>query len=115
MPCKGTAFYWLYRSSARKGFAQTSSNQQHCVRVRHSIAQTLTSILRVIQELSCVIQSHNYIIFTLNFCCGELPRSRSYGRTAALRLIVQPCNENEEKDDPFFFIFSNIGSPVEGN
>jgi hypothetical protein len=26
-------------------------------------------------------------------------RSRRYGRTAALRLIVQPCDEVEEKDD----------------
>ena len=24
--------------------------------------------------------------------CGEGPRRRSYGRTAALRLIVQPCD-----------------------
>jgi hypothetical protein len=39
------------------------------------------------------------------FSCGEEPRSRSYGRTAALRLIVQPCNEDEEKDD-YFFHFS---------
>jgi hypothetical protein len=30
----------------------------------------------------------------------EGPRSRCYGRTAALRLIVQPCDEDEE-----FFIF----------
>jgi hypothetical protein len=29
---------------------------------------------------------------------GEGPRSRYYGRTAALRLIVQPCDE----DDYFF-------------
>jgi hypothetical protein len=28
------------------------------------------------------------------FFCGEGPRSRCYGRTAALRLIVQPCDEN---------------------
>jgi hypothetical protein len=35
------------------------------------------------------------------FCEG--PRSRSYGRTAALRLIVQPCDKDEEKDDGFFF------------
>jgi hypothetical protein len=33
--------------------------------------------------------------------CGEGPRSRSYGRTAALRLIVQPSDEDEEKDDQF--------------
>jgi hypothetical protein len=25
----------------------------------------------------------------------EGPRSRSYGRTAALRLIVQPCDEDD--------------------
>jgi hypothetical protein len=27
--------------------------------------------------------------------CGEGPRSRCYGRTAALRVIVQPCDEDE--------------------
>ena len=32
----------------------------------------------------------------------EGPRSRCYGRTAALRLIVQPCDEVEEKADQFF-------------
>jgi hypothetical protein len=37
------------------------------------------------------------------FCfLREEPRSRSYGRTAALRLIVQPCDEDDEKDDQFF-------------
>jgi hypothetical protein len=40
------------------------------------------------------------------FLFGEGPRSRSYGRTAALSLIVQPCDEDEEKDDQFFFYFS---------
>jgi hypothetical protein len=30
---------------------------------------------------------------------GEGPRSRCYGRTAAIRLIVQPCDE----DDSIFF------------
>jgi hypothetical protein len=34
-----------------------------------------------------------------SFFCGEGPRSRSCGSTAALRLIVQPCDEDEEKDD----------------
>jgi hypothetical protein len=33
------------------------------------------------------------------FILGEGPRSKSYGRTAALRLIVQPCDEDEERDD----------------
>jgi hypothetical protein len=31
----------------------------------------------------------------LSFFCGEGPRSRCYGRTAALRLIVQPCDEDD--------------------
>jgi hypothetical protein len=38
------------------------------------------------------------------FFCEEGPRSRCYDRTAALRLIVQPCDE--EKDDQSFFHFS---------
>jgi hypothetical protein len=47
-----------------------------------------------------------------HFFCGEEPRSRSCGRTAALRLIAQPCDENEDKDYQFF-IFSSNGAPVE--
>jgi hypothetical protein len=48
------------------------------------------------------------------FCCGEGPRSRSYGRTSALRLIVQPCDEDEAEDDQvFFFIFPSNGAPME--
>jgi hypothetical protein len=35
---------------------------------------------------------------------GEGPRSRRYGRTAALRLIVQPYDEDE--DDDYFSSFS---------
>jgi hypothetical protein len=50
--------------------------------------------LSVVNELYCV------------FFCGEGPRSRSYGRTAALRLVVQPRDEDEEKDDRFFFNFT---------
>jgi hypothetical protein len=38
------------------------------------------------------------------------PRSRCYGRNAALRLIVQPCD-----DDDFFFVFPCNGAPVEWN
>jgi hypothetical protein len=50
------------------------------------------------------------------FFCGEGPRSRCYGRSAALRLIVQTCDEDDEKDDQFFFfIFPSNGSPVEWN
>jgi hypothetical protein len=36
------------------------------------------------------------------FFGGEGPRSRGYGRTVTLRLIVQPCDEGEEEDDKFF-------------
>jgi hypothetical protein len=39
------------------------------------------------------------------FFCGEGPRSRCYGRFAALRLIVQPCDEDE---DEFFFSFFQV-------
>jgi hypothetical protein len=42
------------------------------------------------------------------FVCGEGPRSRSYGRTAALRLIMQPYDEDEEKDEQFFFSFFQV-------
>jgi hypothetical protein len=36
------------------------------------------------------------------FVFWEGPRSKCYGRTVALRLIVHPCDENEEKGDQFF-------------
>jgi hypothetical protein len=36
------------------------------------------------------------------FCGGDGPRSRRYGRTAAMRLIVQPNDE----DDDYFLSFS---------
>ena len=44
------------------------------------------------------------------FFCGERPRSIRYGRTAAVRLIVQCCN----KDDSFF-VFTCNGAEVEWN
>jgi hypothetical protein len=40
----------------------------------------------------------------LFFFSGEGPRSRRYGRTAAVRLIVQPYDEDEDYDD--FLSFS---------
>jgi hypothetical protein len=43
--------------------------------------------------------------------CGEGPRSRSYGRTAALRIIVQPVMKMNRKIS--FFIFPSNGVPVE--
>ena len=33
--------------------------------------------------------------FLFVFFCGEGPRSSSYGRTSALKLIVQTCHEDE--------------------
>jgi hypothetical protein len=39
-----------------------------------------------------------------HFFSGEGPCSRHYGRTAAMRLLVQPCDEDED-DDYFFVLF----------
>jgi hypothetical protein len=39
------------------------------------------------------------------FLSGEGPRSRRYGRTAALRLLVQPYDEDDD-DDYYFLSFS---------
>jgi hypothetical protein len=41
----------------------------------------------------------------LFFLSDEGPRSRRYGRTAAMRLIVQPCDEDDD-DDYYFLSFS---------
>jgi hypothetical protein len=39
------------------------------------------------------------------FFSDEGPRSRRYGRTAALRLLVQPCDEDDDDDyDYYFFV-----------
>jgi hypothetical protein len=42
------------------------------------------------------------VVAQVFFLHGEETRSRSYRRTAALRLIVQPCDEDEQKDDKCF-------------
>jgi hypothetical protein len=42
-------------------------------------------------DLSQISNYNPYI----TFFCVERPRSRCYGRTAALRLIVQPCNKDD--------------------
>jgi hypothetical protein len=39
------------------------------------------------------------------FFSGEGPRSRRYGRTAAVTLLVQPCEE-DDNDDDYFLYFS---------
>jgi hypothetical protein len=38
------------------------------------------------------------------FLRGEGPRSRYYGRTTALRLFVQPCDEDEDKQFLYQFL-----------
>jgi hypothetical protein len=54
-----------------------------------------------------------YKLFSLA-CSGEGPRSRHYGRTAALRLLVQPCDEDGDDDnDYFFYPFASNGAPME--
>jgi hypothetical protein len=50
--------------------------------------------MRQMLEYCLKVDHDRYLLFS-----GEGPRSRGYGRTAALRLIVQPCDE----DDQFFF------------
>jgi hypothetical protein len=44
------------------------------------------------------------VSFIYIFFSGEGPRSRRYGRTAALRFIVQAYDEDE--DDDYFLSFS---------
>jgi hypothetical protein len=53
--------------------------------------------------------SNNFVFKALNFFCvgffiAEGPSSRRYGRTAAMRLIVQPSDEDEDYD--YFLSFS---------
>jgi hypothetical protein len=50
--------------------------------------------------------------FVTHFFCGEGPHRRRYGRTTALRLIVQPCDEGDDDDD-YFCPFPSNGAPVE--
>jgi hypothetical protein len=59
--------------------------------------ETRLLISKIIAIVVLVVVSSGSIFF------WEGPRSRSYGRTAALRLLVQPCYEDEEKDGQFFF------------
>jgi hypothetical protein len=48
------------------------------------------------------------------FLSGEGPRSRRYGRTAALGLFVQLCDEEDDDDDDYYFCPFHInGAPVE--
>jgi hypothetical protein len=53
------------------------------------------------------IESSTDYVSTLRVVfCSEGPRSRRYGRTAALRLLVQPCDEDDDDYDDDFLSFS---------
>jgi hypothetical protein len=74
----------------------------------------ITEIISVHQsEYSALIHPsehhthYHYITYQVLFY-GEGPRNRFYGRTSALRLIVQPCGEDDS-----FFVFPCNGAPVE--
>jgi hypothetical protein len=46
------------------------------------------------------------------FLFREGPRSRCYGRTAALRLIAQPCDEDDQFC-PFFVVMENRWNEID--
>jgi hypothetical protein len=58
--------------------------------------------------LNLTVRFHEVFFFS-----GEGPRSRRYGRTAAIRLIVQPYDEDEDEDDDYFNPFPSNGARVE--
>jgi hypothetical protein len=57
------------------------------------------------------IKAYIYIYSIVFFFC-EGPRSRRYGRTAAMRLLVQPCDEDDD-DDYYFLSFPSNAASVE--
>jgi hypothetical protein len=68
---------------------------------------------QVLQNISSVIlQMLVKTTLRKRHSSGEGPRSRRYGRTAALRLLVQACDEDDDDDD-YFYPFPSNGAPVE--
>jgi hypothetical protein len=49
------------------------------------------------------------VAYVCIFLSGERPRSRRYGRTAALRLLVQPCDEDDDDVIIFSVLFLVMG------
>jgi hypothetical protein len=47
------------------------------------------------------------------FLSGEGPRSRRYGRTAALRLIVQPYDEDDDYFLSFFLVMEHRWNEID--
>jgi hypothetical protein len=60
----------------------------------------------VLLLLLCIM---DHKLLSCVFFSGEGPRSRRYGHTAAMKLIAQPYDE----DDDYFCPFPSNGAPVE--
>jgi hypothetical protein len=65
----------------------------------HEEADNFFSILRT--RLKPLMRQYKFL--RVDFFSSEGPRSRRYGRTAAMRLLVQPYDEDE---DDYFLSFS---------
>jgi hypothetical protein len=89
-------------------FVSSLHKMQHTKRCTQSAHSTLWWWLLSFDWGGLIITSALPVVWPGDIC-GEGPGSRSYGRTAALRLIVQPC----DKDD--YFLFPCNGAPVEWN
>jgi hypothetical protein len=91
---------------------------------RSSVGARNECRLLVISESASVAQSIKYAVISKHilyriqagnfFFSSEGPRSRRYGRTAAMRLLVQPYDDDDGDDDDFCPFPSN-GAPVELN
>jgi hypothetical protein len=57
--------------------------------------EKLTAMKFVLSQINTIHTDTTCLFKIQFFFCGERPRSRSYGRTVALRLIVQPCDEDD--------------------
>jgi hypothetical protein len=55
------------------------------------------------------MQTSVHLYIYTDFVYGEGPRSRCYGRTAALRFIVQPCDGN----DSFFRVMEHRWNEID--
>jgi hypothetical protein len=73
------------------------------VRVAEMLCVTSRCDVRIKRGTGAV--NNNCTLQLVNGVSGEGPRSGRYGRTAALRLIVQPYDEDDD-DDYYFLSFS---------
>jgi hypothetical protein len=64
----------------------------------------------ILQHSSCPFSTLDICIYVISvrvfFFSGEGPRSRRYRRIAALRFLVQPCDEDDDDDYYYFLSFS---------